>query len=180
MPSPLGHALAGAAAGWLVVGAPRLFGPADPAERKRALKEALVFGAFAMLPDVDLLFGGHRGPTHSIGAALIVGAIVWVGTFNRDSHRWALACAAAYASHIPLDWWSHDNAPPIGIMALWPFTHDYYASQAPLFLAISRRYYHGWRFVITNAIAIAREVAILGPIVVFVIAGRPRRPPRAV
>jgi inner membrane protein len=170
MPSPLGHALAGVAAGWLVVGAPSIV---DPRERPRALKEAAIFGALAMLPDIDLLFDAHRGPTHSIGAALIVGVLAAVATFN---WRFAIACAAAYASHIPLDWSSHDNTPPIGIMALWPFTHDYYASRLPLFLAISRRYYHGWRFVITNAIAVAREIAILGPLVALVIVTR-RRPP---
>lgn len=149
---------------------------ADPRQRTMALKEALLFGALAMLPDVDLLVGGHRGPTHSIGAAAIVGALAWLGTLNRDGHgRCAIACAAAYGSHIPLDWWSHDNTPPLGIMALWPFSHDYYASQVPLFLAISRRYYHGWRFVIQNALAVAREIAILGPTVALVIFSRRRR-----
>jgi membrane-bound metal-dependent hydrolase YbcI (DUF457 family) len=181
MPSPLGHAIAGAAAGWLVVGAPSL---ADRAARTRAGQEALLFAALAMLPDVDLLVGGHRGPTHSIGAAVIVGALVWLGTLNRDSPRgqsllsvpgrFAVACAAAYGSHIPLDWLSHDNTPPIGIMALWPLSHDYYASQVQVFLAISRRYYHGWRFVIQNTLAVLRELAILIPAIALVIVTRRR------
>jgi membrane-bound metal-dependent hydrolase YbcI (DUF457 family) len=191
MPSPLGHAIAGAAAGWLVVGAPSL---ADRATRTRAGKEVLLFAALAMLPDVDLLVGGHRGPTHSIGAAVIVGACAFLlstmatGGWHSSashwsvSHHWfgshsrlAVACAAAYGSHIPLDWLSHDNTPPIGIMALWPVSHDYYASQVQVFLAISRRYYHGWRFVIQNTLAVVRELAILIPAIALVIVLRPRR-----
>jgi hypothetical protein len=77
---------------------------------------------------------------------------------------------------VPLDWLSHDNTPPIGIMALWPFNHEYYASHVQVFLAISRRYYHGWRFVLQNGLAVARELAILLPIVALVMVMRRRHP----
>ena len=42
------------------------------------------------------------------------------------SPRWALAVALAWGSHILLDWLSNDTRPPLGVMALWPFTRDYY------------------------------------------------------
>lgn len=177
MPSPLGHAIAGTAAGWLILGAPKL-----TSERNRALREAGLFAALAMLPDADLLVGGHRGPTHSIGAALIVGALAatayaWVQPSARRTALWfGAACGAAYGTHLPLDWLSHDNTPPIGIMALWPISHEYYASQVQVFLAISRRYYHGWRFVIQNTLAVLRELAILVPLISLVIVTRRRRP----
>ncbi len=140
-----------------------------------------LFGMLAMLPDLDLLVGSHRGPTHSIGAAVIVGVIAaiaahWLRPSTRSAAvAFGTACMAAYASHMPLDWLSHDNTPPIGIMALWPFSTDYYASHVQVFLAISRRYYHGWRFLIQNALAVVRELAILVPLLALVCVTRPRR-----
>ena len=52
------------------------------------------------------------------------------------SARLALATGLAYATHTLLDWLGTDASPPIGIMALWPFSR----------IAISNR--HGtssWR-----------------------------------
>jgi inner membrane protein len=182
MPSPLGHAIGGVASAWVVIGAPSL-----TTQRDRAIREAALFGALAMLPDVDLLVGGHRGPTHSVGAAVLVGLIAavvcwWVPRHRESAHgasagraaRFGAACMLAYGSHIPLDWLSHDNTAPIGIMALWPFSHEYYASQVQVFLAISRRYYHGWRFVMQNTLAVLRELVILLPAMALVIMMRPR------
>jgi inner membrane protein len=90
-----------------------------------------------MAADLDLLVGAHSGPTHSIGATCVVGFLTYV--VGRRG-RFALAVSAAYASHILLDWLGSDSAPPIGIMALWPFTREYYESSLHLFYAISRRY----------------------------------------
>ena len=53
----------------------------------------------------------------------------------------ALACAAAVASHVLLDWLGSDTTPPLGVMALWPFTSDFYQSPFFLFMAISRRWW---------------------------------------
>ena len=76
MPSPVGHAIAGVAAGWLVAGAPnapKVAGTFAGKVPATFLLEAVLFGALAALPDVDLLVGAHSGPTHSLGAAVIVG-----------------------------------------------------------------------------------------------------------
>jgi hypothetical protein len=53
-------------------------------------------------------------------------------------------------------------------MALWPVSGDYYESPLHVFMAISRRY---WLpdFWMLNARAIARELAILGPIIMLVV-----------
>jgi membrane-bound metal-dependent hydrolase YbcI (DUF457 family) len=141
MPSPVAHAIAGVAAGWLVSGAPRRV-----ESRWTGWSEAALFGVLGALPDVDLLFGAHSGPTHSIGAAAIVGALAWVaqaaaGPDGRISAsvrpiQIALACLAAYGSHVLLDWLARDTTPPIGIMALWPFNRHYYESDLHIFLAI--------------------------------------------
>jgi membrane-bound metal-dependent hydrolase YbcI (DUF457 family) len=183
VPSPLGHVIASVATGWLVSGAPRRVAFDDP-----ACRAALVFGSLGALPDIDLLFGAHSGPTHSIGAAVIVGvAVAIVETVRRrkppgmlaPSAPWhsgtlIVACALAYASHPLLDWLAQDTMPPIGVMALWPFSRAHYESDLHVFMAISRRYYQGWSFVLHNVLAIARELAILLPILglVAILRGR--------
>jgi hypothetical protein len=114
-----------------------------------------------MLPDIDLLWTGvHRGPTHSLAAALIVGLAVLAATRQR---RLALASAAAYASHTLLDWLGSDTSPPLGLMALWPVTREYYQSNVHLFDAISRRYWQptSWTH---NLRAVGWEVLVLLPL----------------
>jgi inner membrane protein len=189
MPSPIGHAIAGITAGWLVAGSPtlRLAGPkvvgTFPSKVPDAFwRECGLFAALAALPDVDLLFGMHSGPTHSLAAAGIVGlAAFLLARPPAGLRRWrfAIACAAAYASHVLLDWLARDTTAPIGIMALWPFSHAHYESDLHVFGAISRRYYQGWTFVDQNVRAVCRELVILIPILVLMTALRRRRPATA-
>jgi inner membrane protein len=154
--------IAGVAAGWLVAGA--------PAPRLR-WREGAFFAAVAAAPDLDLLVGAHSGPTHSVGAGVLVGIAAFVvhRKWQRSSLAalppavFALACAAAYMSHVLLDWLSSDTTAPIGVMALWPITRAHYESDLHLFMAISRRYHQGWPFIVQNAIAFARELLILVP-----------------
>ena len=170
MPSPIGHALAGIAIGWLIA-------PTAAGDDKAAnIRRAVLYGIVGASPDVDLLFGAHSGPTHGLGAALIVGGIVWILLRLRGSggFRVALAIAAAYASHTLLDWLGTDTSPPIGIMALWPFSHAYYESPVHVFMAISRRYWLP-EFWTSNLHAVARELVILGPLAALATASRPRR-----
>ncbi len=82
--------------------------------------------------------------------------------------RLALACAAAYASHVLLDWLGRDSSPPIGIMALWPVSRDYFESAFHVFMPISRRYEQGWTLVFQNALAFCLEMIILIPILLLV------------
>ena len=60
-------------------------------------------------------------------------------------------------------------------MALWPASRGYYESQYHVFLAISRRY---WLpdFWMLNMRAVARELAILGPLALAVVWLRQRNP----
>ena len=163
MPSPLGHALAGAAAGWLVSGS------AAPHAGRRFWVVGAAFAALGMFPDLDLLFTLHRGPTHSIGAALIAGALAWAVTRH---FRLAVAAAIAYVTHPLLDWLSEDSSLPLGVMALWPLSTDFHKATVQLFDSIWRRY-ETPDFWSHNAIAIARELAILAP--PFVLALRLQR-----
>lgn len=152
MPSPIGHALGGIAAGW--GGVPR-----------RDVAGAAILAAIASAPDLDLLMHAHRGSSHSVGAALIVGAIAWVVTRRP---RWGAAVALAWASHVLLDWMSNDTRPPVGVMALWPLTHDYYRSSLEVFPAVSRRYWLA-EFWVYNFKAVAVELVVVGPIAAVVV-----------
>jgi membrane-bound metal-dependent hydrolase YbcI (DUF457 family) len=175
MPSPLGHALGGVAAAWLAGGRLRegrhatvflpLTGRATPwpVDLTRRGLEAILFGAIAMLPDLDLLVGAHSTYTHSIGAVILAAGLTL--SLTRGSAPWlAVGVAAAWSSHILLDWLGNDTSPPIGIMALWPFTDGFYQSSAFLFDAISRRYWLPQEFIWGNLRAMVKEVLILGPV----------------
>src|SRR4051794_19717407 len=153
MPSPIGHVLGGVAGGWLVGGR-----RGAPGWRR----EAALFGLIGAAPDVDLLFGTHSAYTHSAGAVGLTALAVLIVTRGRRP-RIALGCAAAIASHVLLDWLGSDTTPPIGIMALWPFTRDFYQSPFCLFMAISRRWWLPG-FYRQNGLAVLRELAILVPI----------------
>jgi LexA-binding, inner membrane-associated putative hydrolase len=146
-----------------------------------------LFAAAGVAADLDLLAGAHSGPTHGLGGAAIVGALVWIwGSGMGGSRtapttpergkfagRFALAVAAAYASHTLLDWLGSDTRAPVGIMALWPFSRDYYESRLHVFMAISRRYWlpEFWTY---NLRALARELVILLPLVAAVVLFRRR------
>jgi hypothetical protein len=169
VPSPIGHAVAGIAAGFAIRGS-------GLGTRGSGLWSAVaLFAAAGMAPALDLLVVAHSGPTHGVGAAVLVGcvALAVAPRFEtRDSGlgtrlRFAVAVAAAYSTHILLDWLGTDTSTPIGIMALWPFSHAYYESSAHVFMAISRRYWLP-EFWTANLIAVGRELLILGPVVAMV------------
>ena len=113
------------------------------------------------VPDVDFLLPiQHRGPTHSLGAAVLVfaAAVAVTGKF-----RTALAIGAAYASHVLLDWLGADSSSPHGLMALWPLSTTYYVSGLDLFDAVSRRYWLPGFWPLTG-LAVLREILLVGPL----------------
>jgi membrane-bound metal-dependent hydrolase YbcI (DUF457 family) len=151
MPSPIGHALGGAVVGLLM-------------ERRRTPR-ALPLGVFAvvgMLPDVDFLWGRHNMETHSLGAAVLAGLSVLVWTRGKN-RRLALAVTLAWSTHILFDWLGSDDTSPLGVMAFWPLTSQFYFANAFVFEAISRRYWLS-NFIPHNAWAVAKEILILGPL----------------
>ena len=142
MPSPVGHALGG-----LIVG--EVLAPS-----------ALLICAIAgVAPDVDFLWGRHNQETHSLFAGVVAGLLVLAWKRNA---RLAVAVTLAWTSHVLFDWLGSDTTPPLGVMALWPFSSEYYFSNAFFFEAISRRYWLD-NFVTHNLWAVAREILILGP-----------------
>ena len=159
MPTPIGHALGGAVVGLLVASPPRFTSWRRPDPASQAF--LLTCTAAACLPDVDFLWGRHNMETHSIGFAVLVGAAVFLW---RRSVRLAVACVAAVICHVAFDWLGSEDSPPLGVMALWPLSSNFYFAHAYVFEAISRRYWLP-NFVPHNLLAVAREIAIVGPVV---------------
>ena len=160
MPSPLGHAVGGVAIAW-AVSAPVV----RSSVRASPWRSAAWFAALGALPDADLLVGSHRAISHSIGAALIVSLAA--AALTRQG-RLALAAGLAYASHALLDWLSEDTSVPLGVMALWPLSTDYYLSGVTVFDSIWRRK-ETPDFWSHNAAAVARELLILLPLLGIVL-----------
>ncbi len=174
MPSPVGHALAGVAAAWLIGSRlPPGWRPSFPLPfpRRSAASvawstrkaEIALFSAAAIVPDLDLLFGTHSTYTHSVGAVILVFVLTVLIAGARQWHV-ALGMASAWGSHLLLDWLGNDTSAPIGIMALWPFDAGYYQSPFSIFDAISRRYWLPEQFIVGNLKAAIKEVMLLGPI----------------
>ncbi len=142
MPSPVGHALGGFIVGELLT--------------PSALFLCM---AASVLPDVDFAWQRHNMETHSVGAAVLAGAAVYVWKRNP---RLAIAVTLAWVSHVLFDWLGSDDTPPLGVMALWPINSNFYFAHAYVFEAISRRYWLD-NFVTHNAYAVVKEVVMLGP-----------------
>ena len=106
--------------------------------------------------------------THSIGAVLFVGlfAAALAANARRPIARVALMCAAAYGSHLLLDWLGTDFYPPRGIQLLWPINSDWYISGTDVFRQTARLHLFTRPVIMTNLRAIVQEIAILGPTVV--------------
>jgi membrane-bound metal-dependent hydrolase YbcI (DUF457 family) len=156
MPSPIGHALAGLAAAWAL----------DARLDRRLAATAAGLGA---LPDLDLLLPiPHRTVTHSVGAVVavtIIAAVVTRQVTRRSVWRVALVCAAAYGSHLLLDWMGADRFFPYGLTLWWPLSDRFYISGWDVFRQTARQHVFTWPSVAINLKAIAQEVALLGPVV---------------
>ena len=130
MPSPIGHALAGLAVAWAadLVPGDRAWrtAPASASWYRRAGNGlTLACVALGAAPDLDLLFvtpphgdaqRRRRRPGRRCSRRR------WPRTRIGRSLRVASMCAAAYATHLLLDWLGVDLSPPRGIQALWPFS----------------------------------------------------------
>jgi len=175
MPSPIGHALAGITAAWTadLVPGDRAWrtGPASASWYKRAGNGlTLACGVLGAAPDLDLLFDAHRTVTHSVAAVAFVAlvAAAMAARADRPVTRVAAMCAAAYATHLLLDWLGMDTYPPRGIQALWPFSHNWHISDTDLFRETARQRVFSAPSIIKNLQAIVQELAILGPVAVAV------------
>ena len=147
---------------------------ATPATTKRGW---LVFPALAMLPDADVVafaFGipyasefGHRGASHAIVTALIVGALV--GYVFMRTKSGALLGALAMVSHGLFDTLTTGGE---GIALLWPFTNErFFAPWRPIPVAPI-----GLGFLSARGLYCAAvELALFAPFLVVAFIARRRR-----
>ena len=103
--------------------------------------------------------------THSIGAVCVVAvfAAALAANARRPIARVALMCAAAYGSHLLLDWLGADRYPPLGLQVLWPISKGWYISGVDLFRQTARQRVFTRGPLMVNLRAVAQEIAILGP-----------------
>jgi hypothetical protein len=173
MPSPAGHVIAGLTIAWAAQAVetvrrrPKAADRPPAASGSRAVTPLVMACALlALAPDIDILFASHRTFTHSLGAvvaaALAGGAIARL----RGSRELATAitCGLVVASHVVLDWLGRDSNTPRGVMAFWPVSTAYFYSGIDLFAEVSRRYWKPDEFILQNALSVARELLILGPV----------------
>jgi inner membrane protein len=174
MPTPVGHALAGVVVGQAATWRQPLLGP---------WKDLALFAALGVVADLDFLPGilagkhdlYHHGLTHSLGAAVLVGLIaaLW-GWRKKRAWRWGLMGFAVYFSHVVLDAMGQDTSYPYGVPLWWPLSPKYVMADWAFFLDI-RRVPFGWPVIRHNLVAIALELAVLGPPALFVTWWRLRR-----
>jgi inner membrane protein len=172
----MGHAVAG-------VAVHALFHRCTPQRLRSAGPRLLTVVAAATAPDLDLLArfvdgrNHHQDESHSLGAAAVCAAVVLVAALWRRVPAPGLLAAAAglaWSSHVLLDWLAVDTTPPIGIMALWPLSHDHYHCPGSLFLAVGRNL--SVATVRHDLVAFAWEMTLLVPIA-FACWPRRRRTP---
>jgi len=162
MPSPVGHALGGLTAHFLI---------ARGGDERASRPRVAVTVAASVAPDLDLLLrfvdgrNHHQGASHSVAAALVAAgaaallarALGWARPMV-----FALAGGAGWASHLLLDYLSVDTSPPIGIPLLWPLAERYFKVPWPFFLDIGRTL--DWHTVRHDALAVTWEVVLILPI----------------
>lgn len=136
-------------------------------ESRRALAtQAAILAGLAMAADLDLLVGAHSGPTHSIGAAAIAGVVAALARWPIARTRVTIGLVAclAWATHPLMDSLAPDTSVPYGVMAFWPFSHQYFLTGLSVFMPIWRNPMSE-RAITHDILAIGREVLLLVPAV---------------
>ena len=151
-------------------------------EGRRALKGMIVLSVISVLPDIDVAgfsFGvpyeapwGHRGATHSLTMALILGCAAFLASraLKLPPLKSALFVTAVAASHGLLDTLTVGGG--LGCELLWPFS--------------PRRFWGPWRFIpvapigqdmfsARGAIVVAAELVLFAPFWIYATFPRRRR-----
>ncbi len=138
MPSPVGHSLGGFSVYLCLT-----------ARRKGTLGLLVFCVLITNLPDLDFLPGWltgepnlfHRGGSHSILVALVVGVVVGLVVKLTGKGKFLPVASAAfvlYGIHLVLDLFCVDNSTPRGFQMLWPLNDDYYIAPMTIFDDITR------------------------------------------
>ena len=173
MPTPVGHALAGIAAG-------SLYTKDQPLVSKG--RDVVLFAVLGQLPDLDFIPGiltgqtdyWHHGASHSIFAAVAAGLIFYLyGRTKGAGRRWGLTAFWVVLSHVFLDAINADTSPPHGIPLFWPISNQYFLIY-PLFMDVWRN--PPWvQTIIHDLLAVGLELMVLGPVAAVSLLWRKRR-----
>jgi inner membrane protein len=151
-----------------------------------ARRDAILFVTLGLAADLDFIPGilmghpsaFHHGPTHSVGAAMLVGLLMGLWGLKRGNPwRWGLVGFAVYFSHVLLDFIAADPVLPYGLMLWWPFSWDYYLASAPIFMS-AQRHALTWAVAWHDIKALSLEIMLLGPPTAFMLWLRYRRSAR--
>ncbi len=166
MPTPIGHALAGAI----------LFS----AQKRRGVLFLLLVSFFALLPDIDFLFGFivgdanryHHLFTHSfvfVILAGLVGGLVYAKWKKESAMKSSAFFISAGTSHVLLDILALDKREPFGCPLWWPFSNEFVISPVLIFSDVSRvsdsKYFFQSLFNAHNLRTVTIEIAVLLPLV---------------
>lgn len=169
MPTPIGHSLSGILIYLLFSRTRNLW---------RDWKWALFAAALAAAPDLDFIPGWllgnynefHRGISHSLGGCFFISASLW-GLISKQNffspRQFFIFLMALYGSHLVLDFFARDTAPPYGGKFLWPFSNQYFISPVPLFLDLHREPPQSL-YSLRNIIGYISELVIFGVPLFFV------------
>lgn len=174
MPTPLGHALAGASVAWLAQSVRRI-----PTDRRTDTRLALTCAELAVAADLDFIYPPiHRMMTHSLTAVAVVTAAAWLIARRADRRTapWVMAivCGLAYGSHLAMDWIGGDTKQPAGIQLLWPFSDAWFISSWSVFGATSLGRFFWPETMLSNAFTVLRELLILVPLALVAWSARRR------
>lgn len=173
MPSPIAHG----SLAFLAWPALRGHDPAALPLWRRAALLVLLVGALGA-PDLDILidpllgnrwFANHGGPTHSLAAGVAFAFLFTAAArilVPAPLLRLWLVGLLAYWSHIVLDACTFGR----GVMMLWPFTGERFATPIPLFVGVRHSDWGDWP---GHLITLSTESAFA--VLVWLIAARTRR-----
>lgn len=188
MATPVGHVLAGCAAG----------SAATPGRERVDGALLAACGALAVAPDLDFLPGlvqgapalYHQGVTHSLLAgAVAAGVGAWALARAGRGGAWLFApLLAAYLSHLAVDLVGPDGRPPYGIPLLWPASDAAFLAPWTLLPGVEHAETAGtatgaWLaavFAPRNLAAVGAELLLLGPFAAAAALVRRRRRPAEV
>jgi len=107
-------------------------------------RELAVFILLANFPDIDFLpgffFGNpnkfHHGVTHSIGFALLIGALfgfIFYLRSKQNFNKYFFIFTLVYSSHLLMDFFGKDTRFPFGEQLFWPISQIYVLSPIAIF-----------------------------------------------
>ncbi|RMF56361.1 MAG: metal-dependent hydrolase [Calditrichaeota bacterium] len=174
MPLPFGHSLMGYT----------LYETLEQKRERTSWATVLLFAVVANLPDIDFLPGflvgnpnlyHHHYLSHSLGAALVVGALLggyYAWRKDKSFLGYFLIFTTVYFSHVVLDYFTQDTSGPFGVPMFWPFSKEFVISPVPIFLSVHKvgrsDVFFQNLFVVHNLLVAVWEVVVFLPVLAVV------------